>query len=130
MDGHFISKMMAPGVSPTIISGSLAFNGTGTPALASSRYPVGVPFTVARSATGTWAVTMPAGFGTPAQPHCIVLTPNPTAAGDYFSAEVIGDSTLNATTRAFTILTHRAGTALDPTGRVGFVIHFDNSTGR
>ncbi len=130
MEGHFVSKVQAPGVEPRIIAGSFAGNGTGTPALASSLYPVGVPFTVARSATGTFAVSMPAGFGTPAQPHTIQITPNPDTAGDWFDACVIGTTTLTAATRAFTVLTHRGGTALDPTGRVGFAIHFDNSTGR
>ncbi len=130
MDGHFTALLKALGVEPRIHKGSFASNGTGTPALASSRYPIGFPFTVARSDTGTFAVTVPLGCGMPSQPHSITVTPNPTAAGDWFEACVVGDSTLNAAGRAFTILTHRGGTALDPTGRVGFAIHFDDSTGR
>lgn len=130
MDGFFTQILKALGAEPRVHKGSFAANGTSDPAVASSRYPSGFNFAVTRSATGTFSVQVPAGCGLPAQPHCIVLTPNPTAASDWFEACVIGDSTLNAAGRAFTVLTHRGGTALDPTGRVGFAIHFDNSTGR
>lgn len=129
MHGFFAQVMKAIGVEPHVYKGSFAHDGgTGNPTKDS--YPAGFNFSTTRSATGTFSVQVPEGCGIPTQPHCITLTPNPTTAGDWFEACVIGDTTLNAAGRAFTVLTHRGGTALDPTGSVGFVIHFDNSTGR
>ncbi len=130
MDGFFTQVLRAIGVEPQVYKGSFAGNGTSSPASTSSRYPVGFNFSVTRSDTGTFSVTVPQGCTIPAQPHCIVLTPNPDSAGEWFEANVVGDSTLNASGRSFTVFTHRSGTARDPVGRVGFVIHFDNSTGR
>jgi hypothetical protein len=130
MDGFFTQILKALGAEPRLYRGSFAANGTASPATASNRAPPGFNFVATRSATGTFSVQVPVGCGLPALPYSIQVTPNPTTAADYFEANVVGDGTLNASGRAFTILTHRGGTALDPTGRVGFSIHFDNSTGR
>lgn len=130
MDGFFTQILKALGVEPRVYKGSFAHDGgTGNPSTDDSRYPAGQKFEVTRSGTGTFSVAMPEGCGCPAQPHTIQLTPNPDATTDWFQAEVIGDSTLTTTSRAFTVFCHRGGTAHDPTGRVGFAIHFDNSTG-
>ncbi len=124
--------LKAEGVEPRLYRGSFAPNGTSTPALASSRYPIGFPFTVARSATGTFTVTPPAGHGTPAQPFSVVVSPQCDAAANWFDAIVVGETT--TATGAFTVLLHKGGTATDPAAaagtRLNFAIHFDNSTGR
>lgn len=128
-DGLFRQILKALGAEPRIDRGSFTHDGgTGDPTMA--YYPVGYKCTITRSATGTFSVKVPLGCGTPSQPHVITVDANPTTAGNWFECCVVGDSTLNASGRAFTVLTHRGGTALDPTGRVGFTIHYDNSTGR
>ncbi len=129
MDGFLTRKPIgAQGAEPFVFKGSFAGNGTSDPALTDSRYPVGFPFSVVRGDTGTFTVTTPVGCNLPAQPHCVLLTPNPDEAGEWFEANVIGDFDTSA--RSFEVFTHRSGTARDPVGRVGFAIHFDNSTGR
>lgn len=130
MDGFFTQVLKAIGAEPRVYKGSFEANGTSDPDADNNRFPVGQKFTATRSATGTFSVAMQEGCGCPAQPHAIIVTPNPDSASDWFETCVIGDSTLTSSTRAFTVLTHRGGTALDPTGRVSFAIHFDNSTGR
>jgi hypothetical protein len=130
MDGFFTGPVKSLGPEPRLHKGSFAANGTSSPSTANNLSPTGFAFVATRSATGTFSVAVPAGCGCPAQPHTITVHPNPTTASDWFEACVVGDSTLNATGRAFTILCHRGGTALDPTGRVGFTIHFDASTGK
>src|SRR5690606_7652005 len=119
MDGFFTQLLKAIGVEPRVYKGSFEHDGgTGDPSAYS--YPVGLKPTVTRSATGTFSVALPEGCGTPAQPHAIVLTANPDSASDWFEACQVGESDLNTASRSFTVLTHRGGTALDPTGRVGF----------
>lgn len=125
------------GIGPDriIIAGSFAPNTAAAPLAASSRgREFGATFTVTYAATGVYTVTFPAGFTLPAQPACIIVSPQFAAIADGFEVAVIGDTTLNTTTRQFVIQAHRARTpfeALVATGtRINFMLHVSNNTGK
>lgn len=133
MDGFFTQPLRALGGSPRVYWGSFQCNGTSDPSSATFRYPPGLKFTVAYSATGVYTVTLPAGLGLPGQPGCIVVSPQFSALADYFEVGIIGETTLNATTRQFVIQAKRAASGNAPANtagnRINFAIFFNNSTG-
>lgn len=130
---HVLTKAQGLGPAPAFIACSFATNGSSDPVTTTRRYPVGCPFTVTHSATGTYLVTFPQGCGTPAQVQAIIPGAQFDVAADWFDVGAVAETSLNTATRQFTIFTHRNGTATDVAAnagsRVNFAIFFDNSTG-
>lgn len=134
MDGYALHNVKGCGPEPVIYAGSFQCNGTSDPSSTTYEYPPGFPFTVTYSATGVFTVTLPSGFVLPDQPYSIQVTPQFSELANYFAVGVLGETTLNTTTRQFVIQAHRAGTGEAPTNtagnRINFAIHATNSTGR
>ncbi len=125
------------GIGPerVILAGSFAPNTAANPVDASSRgREFGQTFTVVYAATGSFAVTLPSGFTLPAQPASIIVSPSCDAFANWFEVIVVGESTLNTTTRAFVIQAHRNGVAYQPAVaagcRINFMLHVSNNTGK
>lgn len=133
MDGHPLTPILGLGPVPAAYWGSFECNGTSDPSSTTFRYPRGLAFTVVYSATGVFTVTVPAGLTLPSQAHSIIVTPQVTALSDYFATMIVGETTLNTTTRAFVVQCHRAGTGEAPAAtagnRINFAIFATNSTG-
>lgn len=134
MDGFFPQPLKGGGAEPRVLWGSFQTNGTSDPSATTFRYPPGFKFTVTYSATGVYTVTMPSGVILPAQPGVILVSAQfATLATDYFEVGVVGESTLNTTTKQFVIQAKRAGSGQAPANtagnRINFAILFNNSTG-
>lgn len=136
MDGSFCQAVEALGAEPLAYWGSFQCNSTSNPASTTFRGPQAlVGFTVAYSATGVFTVTLPAGLALPAQAYSIVVSPQfAVLATDWFDCAVLGETTLNTTTRQFVIQAHRSGTGQAPANtagnRINFAIFATNSTGK
>lgn len=133
MDGFDVRPMEGLGNERLVYDGSFQCNGTSDPSSATFRYPRGLAFTVAYSATGVFTVTLPAGLALPSQPYSIVVSAQfATLATDHFVVGVVGETTLT-TTRTFVIQAHRNGTGQAPANtagnRINFAIFATNSTG-
>ena len=131
-----VTDHLLKGIGPDriILAGSFAPNGASNPLAASSRgREHGNLFTVTYAATGIFTVTFPAGYTLPAQPASIIVLPQFDALANWFDCAVIGDTTLNTTTRQIVIQAHRAGVANAPaaaTGcRINFMLQVSNNTG-
>lgn len=137
MDGFSRPFVRAPGAEPTVVGGSFALNSTADPVPASNRYPLGVKFVVSRTGAGTGVgiltVTFPTGTGMPNFPKSLLVSAQSDVAADWFDVQVLGEGTLNAAGKTFTVFTHRNGTPTDVAAnagsRVNFLAYFDNSTG-
>ncbi len=118
-----------------ICAGSFAPNGSSNPDPTASRGRThGFTFVVTYAATGIFTVTLPEGYTLPEQPLCIAVFPQASALANWFDAIVVGETTLNTTTRQFVIQAHRAGVANAPAAnagtRINFLLYVSNNTGR
>ena len=134
MDGFDTRPIDGFGPEPLVYYGSFQCNGTSNPSSTTFRFPRGQTFTVAYSATGVFTVTLGAGLTLPSQPLSIKVTPQyATLATDWFDVGVLGETTLNSSTRQFVIQAHRSGTGQAPANtagnRINFAIFATNSTG-
>lgn len=136
MDGTNTQYLDALGSEPLAYWGSFQCNGTSNPATTTIRAPQGLAaFTVTYSATGVFTITVPAGFTLPNQVYSIVVSPQfATLATDWFDCAVLGETTLNTSTRQFVVQAHRSGTGQAPANtagnRINFAIFASNSTGK
>ena len=136
MDGFQTYQVECLGPEPLVYWGSFQCNSTSNPASTTFRGPPGlVGFSVVYSATGVFTVTLPAGLALPAQAYSIVVSPQfAVLATDWFDCAVLGESTLNSTTRQFVVQAHRSGTGQAPANtagnRINFAIFATNSTGK
>ena len=127
--------LLSIGPERVLLAGSFAPNAAVAPVVTASRgREFGQTFTVAYTATGVYTVTFPAGYTLPAQPASIIVTPQWSAIANWFDVGVVGETTLNTTTRQFVIQAHRSGTANEPVAaagtRINFLLHVSNNTGR
>jgi len=135
MDGNPFEFLKGVGTEGVLLVGSFQCNASSDPASTTFRAPPALKgFTVSYAATGTYTVTLPAGFTLPAQPLFVAAWPQfATLATDWFECGVLGESTLNATTRQFVVQAHRNGTAREPANtagnRINFAIYARNTTG-
>lgn len=135
MDGFFTQPLKGLGSEPLAYWGSFQTNAVANPVSTTFRAPPGLKaFTVAYSATGVYTVTLPAGLSLPDQPHVILVSAQfATLATDYFAAGVLGETTLNTSTRQFVVQAHRSGVGQAPAAtagnRINFAVLTCNSTG-
>lgn len=127
-------ELLTLGPDTYCLAGSFAPNGTSDPLVASSRgRKFGFTFTVTYAATGVYTVTVPSNMTFPNQVTSIVVSAQVDALASYFAVMVVGDTTLNTTTRQFVIQAHRAGTgeavAAATGSRINFAIFISNTTG-
>lgn len=132
MNGFDTRPIKGLGNEPMVLWGSFETNGSSDPT--DLRYSRGFNFTAELTDTGEVTITVPSGCILPAQPGSIVVSAQfATLATDWFEVGVVGESTLNASTRQFVIQMHRSGTAREPAAtngnRVNFAIFFNNTTG-
>lgn len=139
MHGH--AEQYAKGLGPENFSIGFSFQTTTTPgaldATAQSfRKATGWSgrFSVSYAATGIYTITLPTGMILPSQPHSISVDPQAaTLATDWFECLVIGETTLNATTKQIVVQCHRNGTAQAPANtagnRINVTLCFQNNTG-
>lgn len=125
------------GIGPerVILAGSYAPNNVTDPVATSHRgREFGQTFTVARTGVGQHTITLPSGYTLPAQPASIQATPQCDSFTNWFEVLVVGETTLNTTTRQFVIQCHRNGVAqeVQPAAgaRVNFMLHVSNNTGK
>jgi hypothetical protein len=136
MDGFLTQLVETLGPEPLAYWGSFQCNGTSNPSSTTFRAPPGLAgFTVAYSATGVFTITLPAGLTLPSQAYSIIASPQfAVLATDWFDCAVLGESTLNSTTRQFVVQAHRSGTGQAPANtagnRINFAIFATNSTGK
>ena len=135
MHGHSPYEMWALGPDRFCLGGSFQCNAAANPASTTYRGNDFMSFAVTYAATGTYTVTLGSGLILPAQPLFVAAWPQyATLATDWFECGVLGESTLNATTRQFVIQAHRNGTAREPAAtagnRINFAIFASNNTGR
>lgn len=133
-NGLHRGELLTLGPDMYCLAGSFAPNTAAAPLAASSRgRRFGFTFTVAYAATGVFTVTFPTNMTFPNQAASIIVTPQFDAIASGFEVAVIGDTTLNTTTRQIVIQAHRALTPFEPvlaTGtRVNFAIFISNTTG-
>lgn len=133
MNGHTPFELQAVAPEVFVLAGSFAPNGASTPTTTDSRGRRAMPFTVAYTATGIYTVTLPSGFNFPSQPLSIVVSSQCSAIANWFEVTVVGETTLNTTTRQFVIQAHRGGVANAPAAaagtRINFAIVASNNTG-
>lgn len=125
------------GIGPerVILAGSYAPNNVTDPVVGSSRgREFGQTFTVTRTGVGAHLLTFPSGYTLPAQPASLQVTPQCDTFANWFEVIVVGETTLNTTTRQFTIQCHRNGVAFEVQpaagARVNFMLHVSNNTGK
>jgi len=128
-------SLLSIGPERVLLAGSFAPNAAVAPVVTDSRgREFGHTFSVAYTATGIYTVTLPVGYTLPAQPASIIVTPQWSAIANWFEVGVVGETTLNSTTRQFVIQAHRSGTANAPVAaagsRINFLLHVSNNTGR
>lgn len=135
MDGHNPYGLMTTGPERFVLGGSFQTNGASNPAATTYRGSAGgLSFTVTYAATGVYTVTLASNLRLPAQPMSIALSPQfAVLATDWFDCAVVGETTLNASTRSFVIQAHRSGVANAPANtagnRINFIIYASNNTG-
>lgn len=135
MNGQSSYVMFGLGPDRYLLGGSFQTNGTNNPSSSTFRGTQGLLFTVAYSPTGVYTVTLPAGFTLPAQPLFVAAWPQfADLSTDWFEVAILGETTLNASTRQFVIQAHRSGTAQAPANtagnRINFAIFTQNNTGK
>lgn len=118
-----------------LLGGSFACNGASDPVIANMRSrDFGFTFIVTYAATGNFTLTLPQGYTLPAQPASLIVSPQWDSLVNWFDVAVLGESTLNSTTRQFIIQAHRSGTANAPAAnagcRINFMLLVSNNTGK
>lgn len=135
MDGNFSLPLRGFGPDPFVLFGSFQCNASSDPSSTTFRGPTALKgFTVSYAATGVFTVTLPEGFTLPAQAYCVAAWPQyATLATDWFECGIVGETTLNASTRQFVVQAHRSGTAREVANtagnRINFAIFCTNSGG-
>jgi hypothetical protein len=134
MDGHSPYRLWGLGPDRFVLAGSFQTNAGSNPSSSTYRGKDGLAFTVTYAATGVFTVTLPAGFRLPAQPLAIgAWAQFADLATDWFEVAVVGETTLNASTRQFVLQAHRSGVAREVANtagnRINFHIFTQNNTG-
>lgn len=134
MDGQAFFPLKGLGAEGMAICSSFQCNASSNPLSTTFRGPKGFIYTVTYAPTGIYTVALASGLGLPEQPFVVAAWPQyATLATDWFECGIVGDTTLNTTTRSFVIQAHRNGTAREPAAtagnRINFGIIFRNSTG-
>lgn len=134
MDGVFVQPLEGPGNEPRVYWGSFQCNGTSNPSTSTFRAPPGLKaFTVTYGATGVFTITVPAGYGTPGQPACVLCSAEAASVATAFEVVLLGETTLNTTARQIVLQAKQGTSGFAPTNaagnRIHFAVFFNNSTG-
>lgn len=132
MNGHYASLAKTFDADGYLGVGSFATNGTSSPTASMLRKQMGLPFTVAYSATGIYTITFDKRFRLPKEPF-LVIARLQSALADWADVIVTGQA-LKSGTPTITLQLHRSGTAqAPPTNANGAFVHFafvgTNNTG-